>query len=343
VNATIKKDIFHSASIKLTVLYLVTIMSISFIFSLGLYRVTSQEIERSVRKSEGPIGQMMRTRNADILEELMEEQDYVVGAAQARLRGNLLFINVFIFVSGGLVSYYFARKSLEPIEKAHEAQRKFISDASHELRTPITAMRVETELTLTEPKLSLNEAKKQLESNLEELDKLTILSEGLLSLSRLDENGIERSSVAIKHILTGAVEQVAARVEKKQQKITLSAIPKASVIADKASLTEALVTILDNASKYSPEKSEISLSTKVEDKNVLIKISDQGMGIAEDDLPRIFDRFYRAEQSRTKNITDGYGIGLSIAKTTVEAHGGTIHVESTPQKGTTFTIQLPLS
>ncbi len=341
MTSTVNKNIFHSASIKLTTLYLVTIMSISLIFSLGLYRVTSQEIERSVYKPDGPFGQIMRNRNADIIVELRQEQDDSVKAAQARLRGNLLFINFFILVSGGLVSYYFARKSLEPIEKAHEAQRKFISDASHELRTPITAMRAETELTLTEPKLTIIEAKKQLESNMEELDKLTTLSEGLLSLSRLDENGVEKSPIAIKQILDGALEHVQARTEKKQQKITMSAIPKVSVSADQASLTEALVTILDNASKYSPEKSEITVNTKVQNETVEIQISDQGVGIAKKDLPHIFDRFYRAEQSRTKNVTDGYGIGLSIAKSTIEAHGGTISANSTDKKGSTFTIILP--
>lgn len=337
------RQIFHDASIKLASLYLIVIMVISLFFSVVLFRVSSQELERSIRRPESPVEQLIIRRNKDLHGRLLEEQSDEITYAKERLQKNLFVINIFIFVAGGLLSYYLARRSLKPIEDAHDTQSRFTADASHELRTPITAMRAETELTLTEPKLSLKQAKSQLESNMEELDKLTSLSDGLLRLARIDENGIQLVKENLSDIIDAAVQKIKPLAEKKHQLIKKSKLPKTIINADKPSLVEAIATIIDNAVKYSPEKSHIIISNKITPKYAEIMIKDRGIGIKASEIPHIFDRFYRADQSRNKTAINGYGIGLSVAKATIKAHHGKITVTSTPSKGSTFTVQVPLS
>ncbi|MBP6962420.1 HAMP domain-containing histidine kinase [Candidatus Saccharibacteria bacterium] len=337
-----KTNIFHNASIRLTTLYLLIIMTISLLFSLSLYQVASNEIERGFRGRPGPISQMIRTRNVDLVEGLISEQEETIVELKSSLKSNLVILNILIAVVGGLLSYFLARKTLRPIETAHNAQNRFTADASHELRTPITAMRTETEITLTEPNLTLKDAKAQLNSNIEELDKLTKLSEDLLKLARLDNVETTRMPTDISEIINLAIERVKPLAEKNKQLFKLRVIPKIEVSADSASLTEAFVTLLDNAVKYSPSKSEIEVIVTKNKNTVEVKIIDNGDGIMPTDLPHIFERFYRAELSRTKNNVNGFGIGLAIAKETVESHGGTISAVNNKKTGATFTVLLPV-
>lgn len=336
------KDIFHSASLKLTALYLIIIMLISMIFSFGFYNVASHELERSLKKDLGPIGQLFISNSYGYVQDVGLEQDLAVEEAHSRLKANLILINLFILMGGGLLSYYLARRTLRPIEEVHEAQSRFTADASHELRTPISAMRLETEIALMDESLTLKQAKKQLQSNIEELDKLTSLSEGLLQLSRLDNNEIVKENITVKQIISPAVERIEKKASLRKQKITVKKIVDAEIFANQSSVVEALVTFLDNAVTYSPEISEIIVSSKRVKNNIYIDVADKGIGIKEEDLPYIFDRFYRADNSRTKANEKGYGIGLSIAKSVAEAHNGNVSVKSTLGKGSTFTLSLPI-
>jgi signal transduction histidine kinase len=336
------KDIFHSASLKLTALYLIIIMLISMIFSFGFYNVASHELERSLKKDLGPIGQLFISNSYGYVQDVGLEQDLAVQEAHSRLKANLILINLFILMGGGLLSYYLARRTLRPIEEVHEAQSRFTADASHELRTPISAMRLETEIALMDDGLTLMQAKKQLQSNIEELDKLTSLSEGLLQLSRLDNDEIVKENTTIKQVIKPAIERVDKKAKIKKQKIIVKKFTDIEIFANPSSVIEALVTFLDNAVTYSPEKSEIIVSLRKIKNTVSIDITDHGVGIKTEDIPYIFDRFYRADNSRTKENEKGYGIGLSIAKSVAEAHNGNVSVISKPGKGSTFTLSLPI-
>ena len=338
-----RNKLFHNASLRLTTAYLSIIMTISVLFSLSLYRVSYQEIERGIDRQRGPVAQILISRGIDIeIEELRNGQKKLLDESRERLINRLIFINTSIFFFGGLLSYYLARKTLQPIEEVHEAQSRFAADASHELKTPITAMRVETEITLTDPKLNLKMAKDQLISNIEELDKLTALSNNLLKLSRLENTQLKLSKTNLNKILELAISNVKPLADQKNQKIVLSNMSTDLKVAiDKDLFEEAITTILDNAIKYSPNDSSVTISVNVNPSTVEIKISDEGIGIPEKDLPHIFDRFYRADQSRTKNTVAGFGIGLSIANETIKMHKGSIKVKSTIGEGTTFTVTLP--
>jgi signal transduction histidine kinase len=318
-------------------------MSISMIFSLGFYQVSVSELERGIRRPPGsPISQIMRTRNAELLNVLVDEQEDAVVIARSRLQANLILINIFILLGGGMLSYVLARRTLKPIEEMHEAQSRFTADASHELRTPIAAMRLENELALDDDSLTIKDARELLKSNIEELDKLTKLSEGLLQLAQLDNDSIKTQSIKVRSIVVQAVERITSESKAKKQTIVTKKIDGGIIAVNEVAAVEALVTILDNAVKYSPNKSEIHVTTKRSKTALEISVKDSGVGIPENAQAHIFDRFYRADDSRNKETADGYGIGLSIAKSVVESHGGTISVESSVGSGSIFTISFPV-
>lgn len=334
---------FHAASLKLASLYLAIIMLISLFFSVNIYQLSLDELDRGLRHQDvsqrgGPIDLLPKSLRKQIL----RDQSSVYEEAKTRTFDRLVLTNIFILIGGVTLSYYLARRTLQPIEEAHAAQSRFTADASHELRTPIAAMQTEIEVTLMDPKLTLPKVKKVLLSNLEELVKLTALTEGLLTLAQSENGEINQEKIEIAKLLNDAAGRVLPLAEAKKIKIINNDKIDAVVIGDNASLTEAVVVLLDNAVKYSPEKTEVGIKTVKSDKQVVIKVVDQGMGIKPKDLAHIFERFYRADTARSKTQTEGYGVGLAIAKNIVELHGGQISAHSQTNKGSTFTIKLPM-
>jgi signal transduction histidine kinase len=148
------------------------------------------------------------------------------------------------------------------------------------------------------------------------------------------------SSVSLSEIIHHTIEKLRPLSLKKQIEISEN-IEKMSMEGNEKSLTELCIILLDNAIKYSPEKATVSLTAINKDAKIEVTVQDSGVGIAKENIPHIFDRFYRVDTSRTKQHIPGYGLGLSIAKRIVTLHQGTIHVASTPGKGTTFTIIFP--
>jgi len=231
-----------------------------------------------------------------------------------------------------------------------EAQNRFTADASHELRTPLTAMRTEIEVAIRDKKMNLLEARELLNSNLEEISKLEVLSSALLKLAKNDgQIAKEFSKVVVSDVIIEAYEKVESLAREKEIKIEChpelgsGSLPNVSILGDRQSLTELFVILLDNAIKYSPKNSKIKIVVLEDSKDVSIKISDSGIGIKASDLPHIFDRFYRADHSRNKDKVDGYGLGLSIAKQIVDFHGGNIKAESKAGKGTNFVVKFSRS
>jgi signal transduction histidine kinase len=232
-----------------------------------------------------------------------------------------------------------ARRTLEPIEQAHDAQSRFTSDASHELRTPLAAMKTELEVALRDPHLSKTEMKELLTSNLEEVNKLTQISQTLLRLSRLDHSGLATGRVAMDDI----VRRLTERFNRADPRIVYTPPPRPIYItAHQVSIEELVTILLDNALKYSPPTSKVHVVLAREGKKARLDVTNAGKGIKAKDLPYIFDRFYRVDGSRTNGEKPGYGLGLSLAKKIVELHSGDLSASSAPNHETIFTVLLPL-
>lgn len=339
---------FHKKSTKLAGLYLAIMMAISIFFSLNVYQLSTQEFNRGFRGGPGNgsfINRLPDDGNGlNVIREMVNnEHDQQYEAARGRVIARLILINIFILIGGGILSYYLALRTLKPIEEAHEALERFTADASHELRTPIAAMQTEIEVALMNPKLTLTDTKGLLKSNLEELGKLTALSEGLLRLAQIGDGEFKPQKVSIDSVVDGAVKRINPLADKKGITITVNNGKNLHVLGEPVHLQEALVIILDNAVKYSPAKTTITITTKQKQKTVEIKVADHGIGIKAVDLPHIFDRFYRADAARSKQHADGYGIGLAIAKNIIDMHSGTITAASEPGKGSVFTLLLPVA
>ncbi|HVQ43950.1 MAG TPA: ATP-binding protein [Candidatus Saccharimonadia bacterium] len=332
-----------SAIFKLTLWYLGIILVLSSLFSLALYRESVSQITENADHQRTavmrlPLPGAFEPRRTEFLQALDRQLDL----DQRRIILRLLALNLSTLLLGGAASYFLARRTLRPIHHAMEAQGRFTADASHELRTPLTAMRSEIEVALRQKQLTAAEARELLTSNLEEIAKLEALSSGLLRLARF-EGGLDPAAVSqvpVADLFSEAIHRFQALIT--ERKLNIATVTgELTVAGDRDSLIELVAILLDNAIKYSPPESTISLGAQPSNHFVRMSVADEGVGIKPADIPHIFDRFYRADRSRSKHKINGYGLGLSIAKRIVDLHHGTIVVESTPGKGTMFKIKLP--
>lgn len=328
---------FRSATIRLTVLYVAILAVICLFFSVNLYRVSTNELDRGLGRQMMMFQQNPQFQNF-FGDDYAQSRDDQLSEARRHIIINLVDVDILILVIGGIGCYFLARRTLKPIQEAHDAQVRFTADASHELRTPLAAMKAEIEVALRDPKFDKKEAKGLLESNLEELDKLTVLSNDLLSLARNGEKG-EIVLVDLSTVIGGAMQNTKTSADTK--KITLNASPtNLKVLGDAQGLTQLLTVLVDNAIKYSEPSTTVTLKAAKRDDEVLLSVTDQGIGIDPGDLSRIFDRFYRADSSRSKQDSAGYGLGLSIAKKIAESNYALITVKSKKGAGSNFTVRL---
>lgn len=220
--------------------------------------------------------------------------------------------------------------------------RQFSADASHELRTPLTITKGETELALRKLR-SPDVYREVLESNLEEIDRMSRIVEELLFLSRADLGEIKVASLPVQLDTLVQEIQLQAMVLGKDRAVatTLGHVEPLQVAGDEWRLRELILNLVDNAVKYSSPKGTVELSLTKTDGTAQLKVLDHGIGIAQDEQPFIFDRFYRTDAARS-HAQKGTGLGLSICKWIIEAHHGTIEVESTFGEGSCFTVSLPL-
>lgn len=329
---------FHSATLKLTGWYLLILMGISLLFSIIIYQVASSEVNARLRNLQLEI----QRESADFFTpryDFKTIRNLQAQEAATSLFVELFYANVLILAAGGVGSYVLARRTLKPIEEAHEAQSRFTSDASHELRTPLAAMKTELEVALRDPKVSKTEMRILLESNLEEVDKLTKLSHTLLQLSRLDHTAIKKDRVNLDEV----VKEVIERYDKSGERIQLTPhIKPLYVLAHKESIEELVTILVDNAIKYSYEDSTVNITLKRHNKKGELAVANSGKGIKPEDLPHIFERFYRADGSRTGGSKSGYGLGLSLAKQIIQHHNGELSASSAPGAVTTFSFSLPI-
>jgi two-component system, OmpR family, sensor kinase len=236
-------------------------------------------------------------------------------------------------------------RMIERLQAAFERQRQFTSDASHELRTPLAVMRGDIEIALRRDRQPA-EYRRVLTSNLEEILRLTRLVEDLLMLARADSNQslLRAEPMAVDELCEQTVEYLTPLAEQKSQ--TLQYEPPAqrplTINGDAQRLKQMLLNLIDNAIKYTGQGGRVTVRARQEGREAVIEVSDTGRGIPAEDLPHIFDRFFRHSRNTSDKTVVGFGLGLSIVKWIVDSHGGKIAAASKVGEGTTFTVRFPL-
>jgi len=228
------------------------------------------------------------------------------------------------------------------LEDSFRRVKEFTADASHELRTPLTVLRGETEVALRKPR-STEEYQDVLASTLEEVHRMSRIVEDLLLLAKgdLGEAPVNKTSLDLNEVLGDIALQAQLVSETKNISVIFEEAPSIKIMADPLRIRQLFWNILNNAIKYTPQDGMIYISIKTENnENVKVAISDTGIGIPEQDLPHIFERFYRVDKHRARS-QGGSGLGLAICKWITTAHGGKIEVHSNPGEGSVFTIVLP--
>jgi heavy metal sensor kinase len=227
------------------------------------------------------------------------------------------------------------------LESSFEQLRRFTADASHELRTPLSVIRGIGEIGLHETRTP-GEYKEAMGSMLEEVDRLTTLVDTLLRLSHGDAGTVRlsRESVDVGQLARDVVSSLGILAEERNQRLRIEVAGSISVTADRLVLREAITNVVDNAIKHSPRSSAIEIRVHADGDRAIVDVADEGSGIAAEHRERIFDRFFRLDEGRSRD-SGGTGLGLAIARWAVEANGGHISVESGPNGGSIFRIVLP--
>ena len=243
-------------------------------------------------------------------------------------------------ITGALVLFH----DITELKKLDQVRRDFVANVSHELRTPLSIVRGYIETLLDSPETTEEELTRILRVMERHSNRLELLVEDLLTLAQLESANpnlhVER--VDLSDLFREMIRDWEKKLGNKQLNIIVDVPPDLSTIrVDRTRLREAIYNLLDNAVKYSREHGEIRLRTRRRDGEIELSVSDDGVGIAKEDLPRIFERFYRADKARSADKVSGTGLGLAIVKHIAQLHGGRVEAESELEKGTTIRVVLP--
>jgi len=229
------------------------------------------------------------------------------------------------------------------LERSFLQIKRFTADASHELKTPLTVLKGEIEVGLKRDR-AVEEYKRILSSCLEEVDHMSRIVDDLLTLARADMGALElrRERVDLGEVAEDVWRSLQRMAEEKGLKFSLARDGEVPVWGDRDRLRQLVVNLVDNALKYTPSGGEVVLKVGRQDALALLSVKDTGEGIPPEDQERVFERFYRVDKARSRE-KGGTGLGLSICKWIAEAHGGRIWLKSEIGRGSTFTVELPLS
>ncbi|MBI3415353.1 MAG: HAMP domain-containing protein [Verrucomicrobia bacterium] len=229
------------------------------------------------------------------------------------------------------------------LDEAFQYNRLFLADVSHELRTPLTVVRGELENLVQEECLN-SDLHERIGSTLEEAERLARIVEGLFAIARLDvgEAQVEWKVFDLAQLAASTSDQMLLLADDKHIRVTCIAARGAWVEGDRARLKQVVVNLLDNAIKYTMENGTIGLTVAAHDGKTVLEVSDNGIGIPAEALPHVFERFYRVDKARSREL-GGAGLGLSIVQSICAAHHGHVEVSSTPGQGSRFRVELPLA
>lgn len=318
-------DEFFEARLGLTFYYLITAIVILGGSSIITYNAILTNLRESIidRRFDPNITQL------------------ILSDARSILLNRFLTIDSLIIISTVIIGFLLTNKTLKPIKSNMLKQKRFIADASHELRTPTAVVISGLEVALNNKKLDFSSAKKTLENTLEEMRELSELSNNLLDISKYNmlSGSTKFEPIHIDEKIERIAEKNKILAKLKEINIETNIESPAVILGNKIELNRVFYNILDNAIKYTPHGGKISISGAIKLNKYLISISDTGSGIPKQDINKIFDPFFRTDEARN---TSGAGLGLTLSKKIIESHKGTIFIKSQKNKGTEVIISLPL-
>lgn len=236
--------------------------------------------------------------------------------------------------------YLLVLRDLTELRRLERIRRDFVANVSHELRTPLTSIKAMAETLADGARTDEAVAPRFLQTIIHESDRLVRLSSDLLDLSRVEARGIKKQPVELSALVSEVSSRLASQAQKAGVRLSSTIRPPLVVPADRDEMAQVLVNLFDNAITYTPRDGSVTVSSSETADSVTLAVSDTGIGILSHDIPRLFERFYRADKARSR-ASGGTGLGLSIVKHIVEGHGGSVGVESEYNRGSTFTITLP--
>lgn len=249
---------------------------------------------------------------------------------------------VIIGVLSIFASFILSKRTLVPLKESMTKQMEFVQNVSHELRTPLTIIQAKQELLLQEPNSKIIDKSEDIALTLNETKRLSKLVKDLLVLSRADNQKIvlQKENINIDEYIKEIISPYVEVAEIEEKNITLNLNYNMDISVDTNKIYQVMIILLDNAIKYTEKDDKIEINTYAKDNKCIIEVKDTGIGVSDEGLKRIFERFYREDRARNRE-TGGTGLGLSIANMIVKAHNGTIKASHNEPKGTVFTIRLP--
>jgi len=342
---SVRPTLFHSARLKLTGFYLAIIVIFSLMLTLSVRTLAQLEFDHAGIAQRGVVHQLLGDIYSvppDPDNDFLRFQSDQASTIRQHLNDDVIILNVFALIVGGALSYWYAGRTLKPIEAAHEAQARFTADASHELRTPLASLQLENEVFLRQKTFTQQDARDVIKSNLEEVQRLENLAGNLLALTQYEKASLELKPVNISEVVSEACQR-AEQLAKPKKISIVTQLPEGKVTGHFDSLVELIGIIIDNAIKFSPHSSSVFVNRVKAGNRYHVSIRDEGDGLAENDIPFIFDRLYRGDKSRTGHAP-GYGLGLSLAREIVNVNHGSITARNYPTGGgAQFVVSLSLT
>ena len=327
-------DVFARAQWRLALLFTGIVIILVILSGLVMYYTFRQELRLAAQQTYSDDGET--------------EQEYVQRTL-VKARWQVLAIDGVVIVLVGAGGLVFARRTLRPIRDNVAAQKRFIADASHDLRTPLTVMKTDFEVTLRDPELA-PAARPALESGLEEVDRMTEMVEDLLTLSRIDAHQEQLASERVDvSALVGATTEKLAKLAARDG-VRLALVPERTApaggdgahlvaVGDERHLRRALANVVKNAIEHSPRNGTVGVAVGQGDGMVEVVVTDQGPGIPAGEVERVFDRFYRSDPARSRK-PGGTGLGLAISRWALREMHGDVTIRS-GGGGTAVRLTLP--
>jgi len=330
---------FKSATVTLTLWYVLLSLGLSLLFSGVLYHLSNRELAEALSNQYHALAN--NDHDGDNRSRASTQE---LDTRSQHLLQNLVYFNILVFIGSSMASYALARRTLRPIETAHQAQIRFTAEASHQLRTPLAAMKADTEATLMDRRNNAVVLRRTLQANLLDIEKLEKLTNHLLEISRYKNRAAPAwEDINLDTTIQEVLKQFQQPILANRLRITLDTTA-VHITGDQQALQQLIAIVLDNAIKYNQSKGSVRVALTNDNKYANITITDTGIGIRAEDLPHIFENFYRSPTAvSTKNKVVGYGLGLPLAKEIVELHNGTLAVQSKEHHGATVIIKLPLA